>query len=781
MDAVGRTPAMERIDDIWGTRTPFDPSAAWPERADSSMIDGHRDTDVDRWVPSACVLCSYGCGVDIGVKDGRIVGIRGRTDDHVNRGRLGPKGLYGWQANASPDRLTRPLIRRGETLVETDWDVAMSTIVDRALQLKADRGSSAFGFYTSGQLFLEEYAALAVLARAGIGTAHLDGNTRLCTATADAALKESFGADGNPGCYEDIDHCDTLFMVGHNAAETQTVLWSRVLDRLAGDDPPRLIVVDPRSTPTSAEAAVHLTIRGGTNVPLLNAIQHELLRTGAVDRQFVDSHTVGFDELAHQVEGWPPERAAEVCAVDAEDIRRAAELIGSAERLVSTALQGVYQAPQATAAAVQINNINLLRGMIGRPGCTVFQMNGQPTAQNTRETGANGDFPGMRNWANPRHVSEVAEAWNVEPEAIPHWGPPTHAMQIFRFAEQGSIRSLWISGTNPAVSMPELHRIRSILAQDRLFVIVQDGFMTETAAYADVVLPTAMWAEKTGTFTNADRTVHLSEKAIEPPGEARADFDIFLEFANRMGFKDREGHPLIPWRSPEEAFSAFGRLTRGRPADYSGMSYELLRQRGYLQWPCKEDSPEGTQRLYVDHVFHTDTEDTEDYGHDLLTGAAMEADEHRARGAGGRAILKAAEWVEPPEAPDERYPLRLTTGRNVYQFHTRTKTGRVPELDAAAPDVWVELHEDDARELKIAEGDRCRITSVRGSMEATARLGGRRQGRVFVPFHYGYFDQAAGPPPGGPGRAANELTITAWDPVSRQPTLKQASVRVEPI
>jgi predicted molibdopterin-dependent oxidoreductase YjgC len=209
------------------------------------------------------------------------------------------------------------------------------------------------------------------------------------------------------------------------------------------------------------------------------------------------------------------------------------------------------------------------------------------------------------------------------------------------------------------------------------------------------------------------------------------------------------------------------------------MSYEMLRHRGYVQWPCRDDAPEGTQRLYVDHVFETATEDTEDYGHDLLTGAAVEADEHRALGAEGRAILKSAEWVPPPEAPDERFPLQLATGRNVYQFHTRTKTGRVPELDAAAPDVWVELHEDDARDLGIAEGDRCRNTSARGSMEATARLGGRRPGRVFVPFHYGYWDRSAGPPPAGPGRAANELTITAWDPVSRQPTLKQSSVRVE--
>jgi ferredoxin-nitrate reductase len=771
-------PVQQRIDDIWGSRTPFGSGAAWPVRVDQHLVAGVTEAEVDRWVRSACVLCSFGCGLEIAVKDERIVGVRGRADDHVNHGRLGPKGLYGWQANNAEDRLTQPLIRRNGELVAAGWDVAMATIADRARQLLAERGPSSFGFYTSGQLFLEDYYTLAIMARAGIGTAHLDGNTRLCTATADAALKASFGADGDPGCYEDVDVCDTLFVVGHNIAETQTVLWARILDRLRGSDPPRLVVVDPRTTATAREADVHLPIKVGTNLPMLNAIQHELLRNGRVDQAFVGEHTIGFDELAGMVEGYPPEIAAEICDVPAADIRSAAEIIGSAGRLVSTVLQGVYQSHQATASAIQVNNINLLRGMIGRPGCAVFQMNGQPTAQNTRETGADGDFPGMRNWANPEHVAELAHTWNVDPLTIPHWGPPTHAMQIFRYAEEGSIRFLWISGTNPAVSLPELGRIRSILAQERLFVIVQDAFPTETAMLADVVLPAAIWGEKTGTFTNADRTVHFSEKAVDAPGEARSDFEIFLDFARRMEFRDKEGGPLVTWSSPEECFDAFKQMTRGRPADYSAMSYAKLRERGWIQWPCNEAAPDGTARLYVEHVFPTSTDYCEDYGHDLLTGAALEESEHRAMHPEGRAILKAAEWVPPREEPSEEFPLRLTTGRRVYHWHTRTKTAKAPELQNAAPDVWVELHDDDASARGIGEGDRCTVTSPRGSVEATARLGGPRPGVVFVPFHYGYWDQGRSGP-NGAGSAANELTITAWDPVSKQPLLKAAAVRVE--
>jgi ferredoxin-nitrate reductase len=768
---------VDRIADPWGERTPVARGASWPARVDAFLESGVSDADVERWVQSACVLCSHGCGMDIAVKDERIVGVRGRAVDRVNRGRLGPKGLYGWQANNADDRLTSPLIRRDGDLVDADWDTAMSAIVDRSKTLLAEAGPLAFGFYTSGQLFLEEYYTQALVTKAGIGTPHTDGNTRLCTATADAALKETFGSDGDPASYVDLLACDTLFLVGHNVAETQTVMWARMLDRLHGPDRPALIVVDPRATIPAREADVHLPIRNGTNLALLNAILHELISNDWIDRGFIEKHTVGFGALRETALRHPPERAAEICGVPAADIREAARLIGASERLVSTALQGVYQSHQATAAACQVNNINLVRGMIGRPGCGVFQMNGQPTAQNTRETGADGDFPGLRNWANPAHVQELADLWNVDPITIPHWGPPTHCMQIFRYAETGAIRFLWVSATNPAVSLPELHRIRSILEQDRLFVVVQDAFLSETAAIADVVLPAALWGEKTGTFTNADRTVHLSERAVAPPGAARSDLDVWIEYARRMGFSDRDGSPLVPWTDAEGAFNHFARITRGRPADYSGLSYDKLRGGSGIQWPCTDEAPEGTERLYTNLVFNTDTDYTEDYGHDLVTGAAVEESEHRAMNPAGRAILRTADYQPPHEGPNDDYPLLLTTGRTLYHWHTRTKSGRVEQLRDAAPDVWIELSPPDAQRLEISEGDRVLIESARGRIAARARVSGTRQGVVFVPFHFGSSDEPAEDGDGSP-RAANEMTITQWDPVSKQPILKVAAVRL---
>ncbi len=765
-----------RIQDPWGAGTPFGAGQTWPERVD---VELHvPEAEVDRWVASACVLCSNGCGMDVAVKGNEIVGVRGRAEDRTNHGRLGPKGLYGWQANNVRDRLTRPLIREDGELKETDWDRAMTTVVERVRQLLAEGGPGSIGFYNTGQLFLEDYYALAMIVKAGIGTPHCDGNTRLCTATADFALKESFGCDGQPGSYEDVDHCDTLLLIGHNVAETQTVLWARMLDRLEGPNPPKLVVIDPRKTVPAARADVHLAPKTGTNVALLNAIIRELITTDAVDRAFVGANTVGFEELEATVKPYTPEHAAGICGIDAEDIRAAARVLGQARALLSTALQGVYQSHQATAAAIQVNNINLLRGMIGRRGAGILQMNGQPTSQNTRETGCDGDLTGFRNWENEAHVEDLARMWNVDPDQIPHWQPSTHAMQIFRYAEEGSIKFLWIIGTNPAVSLPDLGRIRRILSQQRVFVVVQDAFYTETAALADVVLPGAIWGEKTGTFTNTDRTVHLSEKAIEPPGQARPDLDIFLDFAKRMDFRDKDGNPLIPFADPEGAFKAWKRVSKGRPCDYSGLSYAKLRERNGIQWPCDDDHPEGTERLYTDLVFPTDPDYCEEYGHDLLTGATKTDVEYKAMNPAGRAFLKGAEFLPAREMPSDKRPFQYTTGRNVYHFHTRTKTARARELHDAEPTMWVEVSKSDAEGLGLADGDVVRVESERGAITAPVRLTDGRPGVVFAPFHYGYWDVDDDAIPDGDLRAANELTMTIWDPVSKQPEFKNAAVSV---
>jgi anaerobic selenocysteine-containing dehydrogenase len=578
-------------------------------------------------------------------------------------------------------------------------------------------------------------------------------------------MRESFGSDGQPGSYRDIDYTDCLFMIGHNVAATQTVLWARILDRLEGPLPPKLIVVDPRRSETARKATVHLTPKVGTNLALLNGIQHLMFKHGWIDEDYVSKHVFGRDDLENVVSKYDPETVESITGVPAEQLKEAARINGTSKSLVSTALQGVYQSHQACASACQINNINLLRGMVGKPGAGVLQMNGQPTAQNNREAGCDGEFPGFRNHQNPSHMQELAKLWNIEPVQVPHWNEPTHVENQLKYIESGSIRMFWVSGTNPLVSLPDLPRVRRLLTQPGLFLVCQDIFMTETAAIADVVLPAAQWGEKTGTFTNADRTVHISHKAVEPPGECRSDLDIFLDYARRMGFQDKDGNELLPWKTPEEVFEAWKKASAGRPCDYTGLTYERLTGGSGIQWPCNEKNPHGTERLYADGVFPTGLDDCESFGHDPETGAPYTRSEYESMNPAGRAILKSCHYSPPLEEPDDKFPLRLSTGRKVHQFHTRTKTGRTA-LQNACPEPEVTISEKDAATAGVSEGDMVIVRSRRGAVELKCRVGGIAEGQVFIPFHFGYWDSTD-----GRARAANELTLGKTPEPSPSPHL----------
>jgi ferredoxin-nitrate reductase len=604
----------------------------------------------------------------------------------------------------------------------------------------------------------------------------MDGNTRLCTATAASALKASFGTDGQPRSYADIDHCDTLALFGHNVAETQAVLWMRMLDRRSGPDPPRLLAVDPRDTPVAREADVHLAPRCGTNQALMNGLLREVLVHGWIDERYIGEHTLRFEELRSTVEPYTPERVSEICDVPPARLGAAAELVGTCERLVSTVLQGFYQSNQATAAACQVNNLHLLRGMIGRRGAGVFQMNGQPTSQNTRETGADGDLSGMRNWSNESHVRELAELWNVDVATIPHWAPPTHAMQIWRYLEQGSIGLLWISATNPAVSLPDLGRVRRVLGAEAPMIVVQDLPDRDRSPGRRGAARRRVGRENRHLHQRRPHRPHLGEggraaRRTRAPTSTSSSTTLAAwtsatGTANPSSSGTTRSRRSKPGRRAREA----GRATTPR-SPTSG-----LRGSPGIQWPCAEDAPHGTERLYVDGVFNTQTDYTETYGEDLATGAAFSERDHRAKAPEGRGFLLAAPYEPAPETPDEEFPLLLTTGRTIYHFHTRTKTGRAPELERAAPEVWVELSAADAETLGVSDGDRVRVHSRRGVVEAPARLGGPRPGVVFIPFHYGYWDLGE---EAVPCRAANELTVTTWDPASKQPIFKVAAVRVE--
>ncbi|HEX5059591.1 MAG TPA: nitrate reductase [Kofleriaceae bacterium] len=715
---------------------------------------------------STCGLCSIGCGVEVAVSDGKMCGIRG-YDHPVSRGRLGPKGVGQWQCNDHPTRGKTPLMRNQDRLVESTWDEAMDRIVDHVNRAIAEHGASAVAFYNSGQLLLEEYYTLSKLARGGIGTPNVDSNTRLCTATVGESLMQSFGADGPPGAYEDFEQADCIVLFGHNAAEQSTVLWMRMLAAKEANPALKIITIDPRRTATAKAADLHLAPRPGTNIALVNGIMRWLVENGHFDRDFVDEYTVGFAALRTLIEPYTPTHVEAITGIPAWQLARAAEWIGTSPRVVTTCLQGVYQSNQATATACAVNTMHLVMGKVGKPGCAPFQFAGQPSSMNTRETGADGSYPGYRNWANPVHMADLAKRWNVPVEILGQ--KPIAAPDIFEQVVAGQVKVLFVMGTNPAASLPDRERMLGGLRD--VFLVVMDPFAdTETVTLADVYLPTAMWGEKTGCMTNAERRCNLVQKVVEPPGLARSDFDILVDLARRMQLVDRSGRPLIGYTEPREAFEEWKACSKGTIPDYSGMTYEMLVERGGVQWPCNSDRPNGTTRLYLDARFPTSPERAESYLKDLETGHDHSKHEYeKVVPPRDRARLISEAYHPPGDEVNVEYPMIAVSGRLAYHWHTRTKTGKVAELVDAAPRVYVGMHEEDAAGLHIEDGEVVRIVSRRGTLVAPAKIGDNTpRGVIFVPFHFG-----------DPETSPNSVMPALSDPASKQPIQKHAAVRVE--
>jgi ferredoxin-nitrate reductase len=702
--------------------------------AHAAEVGPPTDASVDRWTYGTCQFCATGCGLFIGTRAGEPVRVRGNPEYPVNQGLLCQKALYQADVLRAPGRATRPLRRRDGQLVPIPWDEALDELASALGDAVARRGPDAVAIYNTGQLLQEEYYVLSKLARGALGTSNLDGNPRLCMSSAVVGYQRSLGADGPPNSYEDLEATDCVLMTGANVHACHPIIGGRLLARLerGGCD---LIVVDPRVTQFAQRADLHLPIRPGTDVALYNGMQHVLLRDGAVDEAYVEAHTSGFDELVETIDRYPPERTAELCEVPAADVEEAARRFAAADAATTLWTMGINQSHAGVAAVNQLCNLHLLTGQIGRPGAGPFSLTGQPSSMDFRQAGGGPSLPGYRSLADDEHRRQITEAWGIPDDRLPE-GTVT-APAFLDQAADGDLDVLWIIGTNPAVSFPDLPRTRAALERPGL-VVVQDIFDdVETVAFADLVLPAAMWGEKTGTFTNSERRVNLVRQAVDPPGEARSDFDIVVEVGRRLGHEE-----LFGFRSTAEAFEEFAALTAGRPCDLSGITYDAIQRSGGLQWPVPERGHPGTPRLYTDGVFATED---------------------------GRAQLLAGEHEPPLEEPDDDYPFWLNTGRTQEHWHTRSKTGRITELERRNPAAFVELNPDDARRLAVTGGQQLRVRSRRGGFEAAARITARvAPGQLFVPFHFGT-------------QAANEATGAFLDPFSSQPALKQCAVAIDPV
>jgi anaerobic selenocysteine-containing dehydrogenase len=686
----------------------------------------------DRWVATTCGYCSVGCGIEIGVKDGRAVASRPHAAHPVNRGKLCPKGLAEHYIIDTANRARYPLLRQGGRLVRVDWDTAIGTMVERFQAAQLRHGPGALGVISTGQLVTEEFYALGKLAQLGFGTSNYCGNTTLCMASAVSGYKASFGSDGPPGSYEDLEKADVILLIGANLADNHPVLCQY----LEANPGKTLIVADPRVTKTAMLADVHLPLRPRTDLALLNGIAHILIRHGLIDRDYIARHTTGFEELARGVESYTPARVSEITGLSEDLIYKTALLYGRARAGFIGWTMGVNHSTQGTETVSAICNLALLTGHIGRAGAAPLSITGQCNAMGTREAGFTSSLPGYRKFDDPRDRAELAALWNIDESRLPDQRGLAYP-DIIEAAVGRRITALWIIATNPLVSFPNQEVLREALS--RLdFLVVQDGYHpTPTSELAHLVLPAAIWGEKEGTYTNTERRVSKVNKAVEPPGEARADFDIFLAVAERLGCRE----DLFPgWRTPEDAFNEWRRVSKGRLCDYSGISYERLAREGAMQWPCPEGgAPQ--PRLYQDGRFPAPD---------------------------GRARLVFSEWEPFPEQPNPEFPLILNTGRTVEHWHTRTKTAQAPILERLSPTAWLEMNPRDARRLALRSHDRVDVVSRRGAVRGVElRLTEIvAPGQVFMPFHY--FETNV-----------NQVTQSAYDPVSREPNYKQCAVRVE--
>ena len=664
-------------------------------------------------------------------------------------------------------RLRYPMVRDSldEPFRRASWDEALERVVNRITDINLTQGSDALCMYGSGQMQTEDYYVAQKLLKGCLGTNNFDSNSRLCMSSAVAGYVQSFGADGPPCCYEDLDLTDCAFLIGTNTAECHPIVFNRLQKHHKKNRNVKLVVVDPRYTPTAEVADLHLAIRPGTDIDLLHGIAHLLLRWGYVNSEFIDECTTNYPAYVEVIKQYPPEVVAERCGISSSSLETAARYWSESGRVLSLWSMGVNQSSEGTAKVRSIINLHLMTGQIGKPGCGPFSLTGQPNAMGGREVGGMCNLlPGYRHVQNPQQRAEVEQFWKLKPGQIsPNWGRT--AWDIITGLENGDVGCLWIVATNPAVSMPDVERAKAALRRSP-FTVYQDAYYpTETAAYAHVLLPAAQWGEKTGTMTNSERVVTLCPAFRLPPGEAKADWEIFAEVGRRLGFTEQ-----LNFANAAEVYAEFVQLTHARPCEMTGISHERLRTQGPLQWPYPEGelgAPSGdkgqkgtrgqgertssstapTKRLYTNRRFHTPD---------------------------GRARFAACHSRGLAEPPDPEYPFVLTNGRLYGHWHTQTRTGKIEKIRQMHPQPFLEIHPRDAAKLGIQDNDWVEVRSRRG--EARFRSKVTRviaPGTVFVPIHWGalWADNSE----------ANALTHPESDPDSRQPELKACAVQLVPI
>ena len=697
-------------------------------------------------VKSTCCYCGVGCGVLIETENERIVGVRGDPAHPANKGRLCTKGATLDITSNPAYRLLSPERRlvRGESGLSISWDEAMEEAATRFAETIRAHGPDSVAFYISGQLMTEDYYVFNKLAKGLIGTNNVDTNSRLCMSSAVAGYKQTLGADAPPCTYEDILAAKVIFIAGANPAVAHPIVFRYVEDAKAANPDLKIIVADPRFSESAEIADLHLPIKPGTDIALFNGMLNVLINEGMIDEDYISAHTTGFEALREIVKNFPPAIAAEICGVPTASLLQAARWFGAFGPALSLYCQGLNQSSHGTHNNAALIHLHLATGQIGKLGCGPFSLTGQPNAMGGREVGGLSNLmSGHRDLANPAHRAEMARFWGVP--YVPA-KPGKSAVDLFAALKSGEIKAVWIACTNPAQSLPNQDEVREGLAVAE-YVVLQETFAnTDTAAYADLLLPATGWGEKEGTVTNSERCITRVLPAVPPSGEARHDWAIVVDFARHLGRK--LDHPaadrLFPYTDPEAIFNEHRETTRGRDLDISGLGYALLEQNGPQQWPFPEGATHGTKRLYEDGRYPTPD---------------------------GKARFVAVEHRSTADVPDELFPISLLSGRMRDHWHGMSRTGTVPRLFNLEDEPLLAMHPCDMRHRGLESGDVVRVFNARGELAVrVVERAGLTKGRAWMPMHWGnQFMNSAG---------FNAISCDATDPYSRQPELKHAAVQI---
>jgi assimilatory nitrate reductase catalytic subunit len=713
--------AVDELIARYGPTLNFEPPGGWEGTGEP-----------DRHVKTHCCFCGVQCGIELKVKDNRVVGFEPWYDFPTNRGMLCPKGVKRYLQGSHPDRLLAPLVRTDTGFREAGWPEAMDRVERELRRIQGVHGRDAFALLSGASLTNEKAYLMGKLARVALKTRNIDYNGRLCMVSAGAANRMAFGVDRGANPWSDIPLARCIVLAGINVGECFPILTDYVWR--ARDAGARVIVIDPRMTPIARTADLFLPVRPGRDSALLNGLLHVCFRRGFIDESFVAAHTSGIEAVRESVAAWTPERTEEVTGVPAAAVERAAEWWGTAPTGMLLHARGIEHHTKGTENCLAAINLVLATGKIGRPGCGYSTITGQGNGQGGREHGQRcNQLPSGRDVESPEDRRVVAERWGVPEAELPHTG--LTSTQMMDAIHRGEIKGLLSICFNPVVSLPDAEHTRAALEKLEFFGVI-DVFLSETARHADVVLAGSLQEEDDGTVTTAEGRVVRIRQAVTPPGDARNDREILCDLARRFAPRT-----LFPYQSAEDVFRELREVSRGGPVDYYGITYERIEAEHGIFWPCPAPGHPGTPRLFEGGRFHH---------------------------ADGRARFHPVEYRPPAEDVDDEYPVILTTGRVVSQFLSGTQTRRIGPLVEQDPEPRVELHPALAARVGVRTGDRVRVSSRRGEVTLRCRVVKTiRPDTVFIPYHW------------AEERSANRLTVRALDPVSKIPEYKVCAVRVE--